>query len=91
MQPRYFSVGAEVERGIDQLSEEILRYLLAHPQAADTLEGIIAWWLPKPHRKMAREQVQQALDHLIARGLVTKTILANGSAVYASTARKAKS
>jgi hypothetical protein len=72
----------EIERGIAPLSEEILCYLRAYPETADTVDGIIEWWLPKQHRKMAREQVQQVLDQLIARSVVTKTVLANGEKVY---------
>jgi len=79
---RKFCVDAKVEQGIAQLSEEILRYLRTHPEAADTLDGVIEWWLPRQHRKVARERVQQALDHLIARGLVTKTILAGRHCIH---------
>jgi Fe2+ or Zn2+ uptake regulation protein len=89
--PGYICVDEEVKRGIAQRSEEILRYLRTHPKAADTVDGVVDWWLPSQRYEMARERVQQALDHLVARGLVTKTILANGKVVYASTAKKTES
>jgi len=27
------------------ISQEILKYLIKHPDASDTLEGITEWWL----------------------------------------------
>jgi Fe2+ or Zn2+ uptake regulation protein len=60
---------------------DILAYLRAHPQASDSLEGIVSWWLPARFMA-ARESVQESLDRLAAQGLVERTRLADGTIVY---------
>jgi hypothetical protein len=47
---------------------EILRYLVEHPDAKDTLEGIVKWWLSTNQGEWGRAVVQEALDLLVARG-----------------------
>jgi hypothetical protein len=49
---------------------EILAYLHAHPDAQDTLEGIVEWWLLHQKIKHQTERVEQALAALIERGLI---------------------
>ena len=62
-------------------AREILAYLSAHPQASDSLEGIVSWWLPARFAA-ARDVVQDSLDRLVAQRLVERTRLADGSVVY---------
>lgn len=52
------------------LFNEILGYLADHPQAQDTVEGIVEWWLLEQRIKKATTQVQAALAHLVAEELV---------------------
>jgi len=49
-----------------------LRYLIDHPDAKDTVEGILKWWLPEGSVGGGREEVEQALDFLVTRGWLTK-------------------
>lgn len=49
---------------------EILEYLHAHPSAADTVDGIIQWWLPLQRFDTAKEVIQRALDDLVERGII---------------------
>jgi hypothetical protein len=58
------SGGEEVIRGI-------LQYLVEHPDAKDTPEGIHKWWL-KGQSERSRDEVQKAVDSLTSRGWVTK-------------------
>jgi hypothetical protein len=60
---------------------DILAYLRAHPQASDSLEGIVSWWLPARFAA-ARDVVQESLDRLVEQGLVERTRLADGTLVY---------
>ena len=48
---------------------DILRYLLAHQDARDTVEGIEKWWLPQdqPYR---RRDIETALCNLEERDLI---------------------
>lgn len=50
----------------------ILQYWLVHPEAKDTLQGILWWWLPGDRVEQGAEEVQAALEALVARGWVTK-------------------
>jgi hypothetical protein len=63
------------------LAEEIIQYLQAHPNASDTLLGITEWWLMKQRIEIVANDVQKALDQLVARGFVLKTE-SQGSASY---------
>ena len=51
-------------------AREILAYLAAHPNAQDTIEGIMQWWLLEQDIKRSRAHVQAALVELLARRLV---------------------
>lgn len=61
-----------VEYGEDELTEMILNYLAAHPDALDTLEGIAQWWLMHEHIRAEVERVISALQLLIEQGLVNE-------------------
>ena len=54
------------------LVQEILRYLIAHPHAKDTIDGIMAWWCPKTGVERGKGEVQEILDLLVAKGWLTK-------------------
>lgn len=49
---------------------QILSYLHANPDAQDTLEGIVEWWLLDQKIRQQTECVKTALAHLYARGLI---------------------
>ena len=53
-----------------QLSEEILQYLIDHPNAQDTLKGIVSWWLLERTIKHQSALVKEVLDQLVADGLI---------------------
>ncbi len=56
--------------GIKQLSSLILRYLLKHPEARDSIEGIAEWWLLAQRVEDEVDNVKEALELLIEEGLV---------------------
>lgn len=58
--------------GEPQLAREILAYFAQHPDARDTLEGIVEWWLLEQHIICQTAQVKDALAELVARGWVLK-------------------
>ena len=49
----------------------ILNYLVRHPSAKDTLEGIVSWWVLNEQIDRALEKVREALDFLEAREFIT--------------------
>jgi hypothetical protein len=66
------------------VAQEIKSYLAAHPNAADSVEGVVKWWLTRQRYEQAADEVQQALDYLIAEGMVSKITTAGGRTVYSS-------
>lgn len=49
---------------------KILRYLAENPNAADTAEGILEWWLPKQSIYEERKVVERALDEMVKQNLI---------------------
>ena len=55
---------------VQETAKEILRYLVDHPEAEDTLEGIARWWLERRRIDQTVDEVGESLDLLVARGMV---------------------
>ena len=60
----------------------ILDYLVHNGNAADTLEGIVSWWLPVGQRNVDRARVESILGRLVADGAVKATSLVDGTVLY---------
>ncbi len=67
---------------VRMIADEIERYLATRPDAADTFGGINRWWLARLQLEDASGDVQRALDLLVQRKVVVKTILPDGNALY---------
>lgn len=52
-----------------KIGNEILAYLVDHPKAQDTVEGIVEWWLLERTIKFQEAQVKKALADLVKKGL----------------------
>lgn len=74
------------ESGTSHVRDAILQYLQRNPDAADTLRGVMSWWLPAQFHEKAEKDVEQAMERLVAQGDLTKTVLVDGSILYAGTA-----
>lgn len=74
----------------DGLISAITRYLRAHPNAADSVEGIVQWWLPEQHKPVDMDGLQQALDYLVETREISKTELLDGRMLYTSHTKEAK-
>jgi hypothetical protein len=72
------------EVAITAVAKTIQRYLDAHPNAADSVEGITRWWLTRQRYEEATKIVEQALERLVAEGKVAKTVTAEGAVLYYS-------
>jgi hypothetical protein len=65
----------------------ILRYLVAHPDAKDTVDGIARWWIAPPgddpeRRESNLRTVQEAIDELVARGWIVRRETTRSHIVY---------
>jgi Fe2+ or Zn2+ uptake regulation protein len=67
-----------------QLNDEILLYFHEHLSAADTVEGIMDWWLPRQRYEQSKERIQKALDELVAQGLIKRINLIDGTVIYSN-------
>jgi hypothetical protein len=47
---------------------DILRYLVTHPSAKDTINGIEKWWLSKNIGREGKRQIADSLNLLVAKG-----------------------
>lgn len=52
------------------VAREILKYLVANPDAQDTVEGITDWWLLEQRIKRETAEVRGALAKLVDKGWV---------------------
>jgi hypothetical protein len=60
----------------------ILHYLIEHPDAKDTIQGILRWWLPGSIEHWAEAVVQEALDVLVAKGWMTRRQTISSQQLY---------
>ena len=57
-------------------------YLERHPQAADSVQGIVPWWLSSAGVELSEPVVQLALEVLEQRGRVMRTTLPGGQVIW---------
>jgi hypothetical protein len=72
----------QYKNNIIRIAQEVERYLLTHPYAADSLENIVKWWIGRQRFEESLDHVLRALDILIARGSVLKIKNADGTCIY---------
>ena len=65
-----------IRKDIRATSHKILGYLIDHPDAKDTLEGIADWWMLQQDIKRNVAHIRKTVDELTVKGLYS-----NGSAV----------
>ncbi len=66
----------------EEVVREILRYLVKHPAAKDTLEGIARWWLDRQQVERSVEEVVQSVRLLLSRGLILERRRKTGRPYY---------
>lgn len=53
-------------------AQAILDYLRRNPEAQDTLEGIVQWWLPEQHFTPRVATIKEALQELIDAAFISE-------------------
>ncbi len=53
-----------------ETARDLLGYLIDNPEAQDTLEGIVEWWLLDRRLQSSIAQAKEALDQMIVKGLI---------------------
>lgn len=82
--------GPSNAREVQNVAQEIHAYLVHHPNAADTIDGIITWWLMKQRLMEAKSTVQDALNYLEHNNKICKLINQDGSVVYKYTTKETR-
>jgi hypothetical protein len=54
-------------QSITQMEEDIVSYLLDHPEAQDTMDGIVHWWVLEQRAKREMMQIEKAVTELVHR------------------------
>lgn len=73
----------EVGEGDVEVEKSVLAYLDCHPQAADTLRGIVNWWLPRQRYESDWHRIERALGTLVSQGKLRRNPLPGGDVLYA--------
>ena len=53
-----------------RIARAVLTYLRKFPNAQDTLDGIVEWWLPDQSIRSHPAMLKTALNELVARGFI---------------------
>jgi hypothetical protein len=73
---------ADEEALVEAVATAIMEHLRSHPLAADSAEGVMRWWLGPAHASVTVEQVERALDLLLARRQMRRLSLMDGTFLY---------
>ncbi len=53
-----------------QIAHKILQYLVKHPDAQDTVDGLVQWWISEQKIRIQIGNVKSAIAELIAEDLI---------------------
>jgi hypothetical protein len=67
----------------NEIEASVVGYLRHHPQAADTVEGIVNWWLPRQRYASERASIERALGRLVDAGVLKRSRLPDGVDLFA--------
>jgi Fe2+ or Zn2+ uptake regulation protein len=66
----------------EDLTTDILGYMLEHPDACDEAQGIVAWWFSEQRLRAGLVTVERILDRLAVSGLVIAHKIPGGRTLY---------
>lgn len=69
-------------REVSRVLFAILAYLVDHPEADDTIEGIAQWWILEQRIRQQILVIEKALGVLVDKGFVLKQCSRNGQPRY---------
>jgi len=67
---------------IEIIANKIQRYLDGKNNAADTLEGLVQWWLIRQSLEEETQKVKQAVEYLVTEGKLIVRKLPDGTDLY---------
>lgn len=60
------------DKTLSETAQAILDYLRRNPEAQDTVDGIVQWWLPEQHFTPRVATIKEALQELIDAELISE-------------------
>ena len=66
----------------EELTRAILKYCVEHPDAKDTVDGILRWWFPAGEARWRVDEVKAALKSLTANGWLISRKLQQAEEIY---------
>ena len=76
---------------VSEIAQAIAAYVEKNPEAQDTLDGIVQWWLPEAQHQTRTALIKEALDELVAAGLITAHKAKDAQIFYRATRRASTS
>jgi hypothetical protein len=70
------------EPSLPSPAPEIIDYLSRHPDAQDTIEGILHWWVLDACIRQWAPQIANTVEQLVARGFLEQRPSADGHLFY---------
>jgi hypothetical protein len=80
--PLSFNRWSPINTKLPKLARHILRYLREHPEAQDTVEGIMVWWVSERAIKQWLPEARRSLAALVTQGYLVKHTGADGQTLY---------
>jgi hypothetical protein len=65
-----------------RLKRELLNYCIEHPDAKDTVEGILSWWFRAGAARWRVDEVKTVLDELTAMGWLSSRSIRQTEVIY---------
>lgn len=66
---------------LEGIARDLEQYVSLHPTAADTVDGIARWWLGAQGQPVLIH-VEAALELLVARGVLDRSVLPDRRVIY---------
>lgn len=82
MYGRLNTLADQIENDEGEQRATIMRYLAERPRAADTVEGVINWWMYRQRYLDTREAIEKILEELVLEGYLVKTTLPENKILY---------
>jgi hypothetical protein len=72
---------------VDELAAEIREYLDQNPNAADTLDGIVQWWIVQQRFLRGIQAADRAVKRLIEQGRMEEVQAPDGRSIFRAVPR----
>jgi len=70
------------DHSLSSPASEILDYLLRQPDAQDSIEGILRWWVLEECIRKWTPKISDAVAQLVAQGFLEERLTAGGTVLY---------